>query len=368
MVDWQAVERLRAKGWNWDRIAADPSVRFSGAGAPEPGATLRARYYRRPNRSRSDASEEDGPALAAPPTPRRWGLARVGFLIAPLFGIWFALAWIAPSPVGAYVSAIPLLGILFAIATGILSFGLFRSTERWNAVFRRTLAFGLVGGLVAAATLGGVAYAEGCPYLTPFTASEPGGWVKAANPTWQHGGVPVFFFYGSVACPYCSASSWAIEAALMKFGVLSPPTFGQSTSGDVFPHTPEVILADASIASSYVALDIREGTDPNQISVPPTGQCIEQGYLSAYDPVGTIPFVAVGGVYYHTSSLVDPGPLSGVSAGSIQQQVTNESGPQWTAIAPEAYLLMAFLVKLNGGLPSSVAQIPAVASDLGQIG
>jgi hypothetical protein len=28
MVDWDRVEQLRSKGWDWERIAADPKVGF----------------------------------------------------------------------------------------------------------------------------------------------------------------------------------------------------------------------------------------------------------------------------------------------------------------------------------------------------
>ncbi|MCI4331274.1 MAG: DUF929 domain-containing protein [Thermoplasmata archaeon] len=368
MVDWKAVERLRARGWDWERIAADPTVEFHPPDDPAPGATLRARYYRRASVPAVDSPSGRLPDAPAPRAPRRWGLVRGGFLLAPWFGVWAVLAWVAPSPVGVYLAAIPLLGILAAVALGVLCFGLWRSAEKWNAVYRRTLSIGLVFGLLSAGVLGGVAYAEGCRYLTPLTIGQPGGWTKAANPPWENGGSPMFFFYGSVACPYCSASSWAMEAALVKFGVLGGTSFGHSSPTDVFPNTPEVVLAGASISSAYVALDIREGIDANQVTVPPTAQCVEQGYLSAYDPVGSIPFVTVGGVYFHTSTLVDPGTLGGVSPTSLQQQVVNESGPQWSDIAPQAFFLMAFLVKLNGGQPAAVAQIPGVAADLRLIG
>lgn len=367
MVDWEAVERLRGRGWEWGRIASDPSVGFGPEDDSDPGATLRARYYRR---SRSPgASTADGtvPDPAGTQPTRRDRLVRAGFLLAPLFGVWALLAEVAPSPVGAYLPAVPILGLVFAGTGILLLLGLRHRTDRWTPVHRRALVFGVVLGLAVAGTLGGVAYAEGCPYLTPLTSGEPGSWVRAANPMWESGGAPVLFFYGSVACPYCSASSWAIEAALIKFGSLTGTSFGQSSSSDVFPGTPEVVLAAAQYHGSYVALDAREGTDFSQITTPAPGACIEQGYLSAYDPFGTIPFVAVGGVFVHLSTLVDPGALAGVPPSSLQGQVLNESGPQWGAIAPAAFLLMAFLVHLNGGQPAAVAQLPPVAADLSTI-
>jgi hypothetical protein len=368
MVDWAAVDALRAKGYDWERIAADPSVRFRPPGDPTPGATLRARYYRRSSVREAVLPGDRLPEPTPTDPPRRWGMVRIGFLLAPWFGVWALLAFVAPSPIGTYLAALPILALLFAVAAGVLFFGLWRAIERWNSVYRRTLTVGLVGGLVAAGALGGVAFAEGCPYLTPITSDAPAGWIHASNPVWSSGGAPILFFYGSAACPYCSASSWAIAGALVKFGPLAGIGFGHSSPTDVFPNTPELLLSNVTISSPFVALDVREGTDQNQITVPPTAHCIEQGYLSAYDPAGTIPFVAVGGVYIHASTLVDPSALAGVSAGSLEQQVTNESGPQWGAIAPSAFLLMALLVQLDHGQPAAVAQLPGVAADLRQLG
>lgn len=368
MVDWKAVEQLHARGWTWDRIAADPSVAFRPEGDPDPGGTLRARYYRRASTPALDAPDGTLPDPPPPPATRRPRVLRAGMLLTPLFGVWAILAAVAPSPVGAYLGAVPILGLLVAVSAGLLLFGLWGAGRRWAPAYRRTVAIGLVVGLATAGTLGAVAAVEGCPYLTPWTTGAPGGWLHAGDAVWRSGGAPELFFFGSAACPYCSASSWAIEAALLRMGPVVGTTFGASSGSDVYPHTPEVILADLSVTSPYVALNIHEGTDQNQISVRAPDACIEQGYLSAYDPSGTIPFVVVGGVYMHTTSLVDPSQLAGVSAASLQQQVSNESGPQWGAIAPQAYLLMAMLVHFNGGAPAAVAQIPQVAADLAQLG
>ncbi|HZY69921.1 MAG TPA: hypothetical protein VFF67_03685, partial [Thermoplasmata archaeon] len=67
MVDWEAVERLRSKGWDWDRIAGDAKVGFQAdEGAGDPGRALRVLYYQRRSKAkrRPSGSGKDGGAGA----------------------------------------------------------------------------------------------------------------------------------------------------------------------------------------------------------------------------------------------------------------------------------------------------------------
>jgi hypothetical protein len=65
--------------------------------------------------------------------------------------------------------------------------------------------------------------------------------------------------------------------------------------------------------------------------------------------------------------MVNPAALAGLTASQVGGQVSNQSGNAWTAIAPAAYLLEAFIVKANGGQPTNVANDPNVSPLLGQI-
>jgi hypothetical protein len=308
----------------------------------------------------------DGSADPGAPRPRarRWTLARIGWLLLPLFGPWALLAFFLPSPVGVYFPAEPDLILLFLVAAFVFGFGLLRAPERWTPAFRRTAVLGLAVGLVVPGLLAGVALANGCPLLTPFSTSEPGGWERVGAPLWTLEGAPVFFFYGSVACPYCSASSWAVLGALERLGNVSHLTFDHSSPTDSFPNTPSVVLPELNFSSPYLALNIHESLSDTQIVAPSLDSCTEMGYLSAYNPLGGIPFAVVGGQFYHQATLVDPGALSGLSAAQLASQVHAENGSAWTAIGPACDDLLAYFVTVNGGQPRSVATDPAVAAIL----
>jgi hypothetical protein len=47
----------------------------------------------------------------------------------------------------------------------------------------------------------------GCQPLSTATSPEPMGWEKVSDPAWTAHGAPVLFFAGSIACPYCDAST-----------------------------------------------------------------------------------------------------------------------------------------------------------------
>ena len=252
MVDWSTSRRGGPRGGTGIASPATPRRTSDRNLFP----TSRARHFGRSTtvaneiRGRGPGAEgATGPNLSR---PRRWTLARIGYLLAPFFSAWFVLAYVLASPVGVYVPAIPLLGILWAVSVFLLAFGLFRVHPRWTRWYRTSLLVGSVAGLVVAGTLGAAALAQGCPVLTPNTQAAPQGWVKLPNAAWSVDDRAVALFLGSVACPYCSASSWAILAALSKVGNVSGTTLGHSTTSDVYPATPEVVLADAQLSSPWV--------------------------------------------------------------------------------------------------------------------
>jgi hypothetical protein len=316
-----------------------------------------------PGGPESERHSDDAPG--APAGPRR--ALRVAYLLVPLFGIWLLFAEVFPSPVGVYVTGVPFLAVLFAISGIVFLLALARASPRWMPAYRASVAVGAAAGLVVAGGLAAVALAQGCPYLPPLSASEPGGWTKVSAPAWRAGGAPVLFFYGSVACPFCSASSWAILAALDRLGNVSGLAFDRSSPTDAYPGTPEVVLPNLAVSSPYVTFLARESTNDQQIEAPSLGSCVERAYVSAYSQ-GGIPFAVVDGVYVHTGTLVDPATLAGLNASAIANAVRAESGPGWTAVASAAYLLMALLVKANGGQPASLARSPPVAAALAALG
>ena len=369
MVDWDRVEELRSKDWDWDQIADDPKVGFHpDKSVQEPGRALRGLYHRQRSRQRRRNEE---PSAAAPSkqdvekAERKWTLPRIGYLLVPVFAIWFTIAYLVPSPVGLVLPAIPYLALALVVAAFLLLFGLFRSEKaRWSKPYRTALVTGVVLGLVISGViaLGGILF-FGCPILPSSGTSHPDGWMTVSASAWQDGGRPVIFFYGATWCPYCSASSWAIWKALLEFGQATGASTSYSASGDVYPSTPEVVLAGISFSSSTISFQVAEDTSGNDGTFPATANCVQQAYFTAYAPMGTIPFVAINGQYIHGgTTLIGPSNLQTWAGGqnggasSVMNQVSTESGTAWNAVQDQAWWVMAYLTKSCG---ESVAALTA---------
>lgn len=379
MVDWDQVERLRGKGWEWSRIAADERVEFTAdASGGDAGRQLRALYYQRRSKAqrRGGAESPGGGKGEEADTQKPPLLLRIGYVLVPLVAIWFVLAFLLPSPIGVEVPWLYLLVALVVVAF-VLIYALLRAPVRWESALRVPVVLGVVLGFVAAGTVTLVALSQGCPLLTTSSATSVGeGWAKyTSDPVWKVNGAPVFFFYGSIACPYCSASSWAMTLALEQFGTLTGQVYGSSNPGDVYPNTPEVELDNAALRSNYVDLNAYEGNDDSQITTPALPGCQFSAYVTTYSG-GSIPFVVIDGQYVHaTNSLVDPQQLQvnnvAISPSDVQGQIDNESGTAWNAIAPAAFAMMAIILVANGEPAALTAQVekdyPSVASYVNQV-
>jgi Domain of unknown function (DUF929) len=383
MVDWDRVEELRSKGWDWDRIADDSKVGFHpDASVREPGRALRGLYHRQRSRERRQGAPAVSPKKKTEEKERRWTLIRIGFLLTPIFAIWFVLAYLIPSPVGLVLPAVPYLALGLAVAAFLLLFGLWRSKgARWSKSLRTTVVVGVVLGLVISGmiALGGVLF-FGCPYLPSGTSSQPAGWTSVNVHAWQDGGRPVVYYYGATWCPYCSASSWALWKALTEFGSVGPNTTSYSSSTDVYPSTPEMVLT-LGFSSSSVAYQASEDTSGVSTNFPGTSNCYQQAYVTAYAG-GTIPFFVVNGQYIHAgAALVNPADLvtwaggNNGGAATVQSSVASESGAPWQAVQTQAWWTMAFMAKSTGvPVPTlaseyhwSSATQSAVAADVTQI-
>ena len=372
MVDWDRVEELRSKGWDWERIANDPKVGFHpDASVREPGRALRGLYHRQKLRQRRQGEEAPAPTpkKAAAVEERRWNLTRAMYLLVPILGIWLLFAYVLPSPVGVVVPAIPYLAIAFAVVAFLLIFSLWRSEgARWSKLFRNTVVTGVVVGLVVSGVIaltGSLFF--GCPILPPASSqtTQPGGlgWTSVSASSWQDGGKPVFYFYGATWCPYCSASSWALWKALTEFqsgfdGTTSgiPGTsLYYSNPGDVYPSTPEVVLGSASVTSPAVSFQVSEyywtQTTGTAGTFPGTSNCVQQAYVSAYSG-GSIPFVVLNGQYLHASaSLINPSDLSSwavTGAPTVATDVLQETGQPWAIVQAQAGWIAAFVLKCDG--------------------
>lgn len=398
MVDWDRIEELRSKGTDWAKIAAVSKVGFRPEAAiRDPGRALRALYHRHRARERRQRPEPIAPKRSAIDTERRWTLARIGYLALPLLGVWFLLAYVAPSPVGLLVPAIPYLALGLAIAAFVLIFALWRTQDgkRWSKFFRTTVISGVILGLVLSGTIALVGtLVFGCPYLPPassLTTQSASGmgtdpatippWTSGGMRPWQDGGLPTMYFYAASWCPFCSAGSWAIYKALAEFGNVTGASgaLNYSDPQDYAPNTPEIVLSEVGYDSRWISFEVSEYSGPAAgHPFPPTSSCYQQAYFAAYG-ASSIPFLVINGQYVHgESQLIYPPSLSayaGSGASTVMSQVLAESGSAWSAVQFQAWWVMAFLVrstgvpvsKLGGALGWSSATMTAVTADVGEI-
>jgi hypothetical protein len=388
MTDWERVERLRSKGLDWESIAEDPKVEFhTEVRAGTPGRALKALYLERKSKRKrsgrvgSDGGDSDDAAPAHRRLPGR--LIALGIVLLLLGGIWALIASFEPIaralvPLVPYIVGIIVLGAVLLGAAFVIG-GSFRDLTS----LRKVVVVGVVLGLVVAGSVALIAFELGIPVLNPCSQNEPNSWCRAPNAAWTaDGDHPVLLFIGSIACPYCSASSWAIYGALGAFGSVGGVSYGSSNPGDTYPNTPEVELYASSYTSTYVSWDVQEGAVDSGISEPPL-PTVENAYWTAYDQAGNIPFLVVNGEFIHIGTLVDPSQLTtapGQPSGTgtpytyqqVQADLASQSGPVYTTIITAQYFLEAFLWKAcvidNITPPSSVTSNLQIKADYAQIG
>ena len=369
MVDWDRVEELRNKGWDWDRIAEDPKVGYQAPrGVTDKGRALRSLYAKRARTASREPKAEEPKTTQRGGQKPKWTIARVGMLLTPLFAIWFVIAYFIPSPVGVFLSAIPDLGIALAASAFLLAFGLLRSDKKWSTVFRGAVASGIVIGLLLSAVFGISGILLGYPTLTANCSGSQDNFKQCGNPLWTSDGKPVYFFYGSAACPYCSASSWAMAYALEQFGGLTGIAYTYSSPTDpAGPSTPETLLANAQLSSAYITLEVDESPYTPSIQLPGFNNEYQDAYFVAYDSGSGIPFVVIGGHFYDVGTLVEPSVLAGMTTTEVQNDIDSQGGQVWTAVSTAADWLIAFILQVDGGVPAKLL-VGNVLTDYDDIG
>ncbi|MFI5418059.1 MAG: DUF929 family protein [Candidatus Lutacidiplasmatales archaeon] len=183
--------------------------------------------------------------------------------------------------------------------------------------------------------------------LTNVSRAEPGnGWVGYSNPVWTSSNKPVVFSYGSIACPYCAASSWPLREALKAFGIFFDSGYSTSSSFDVYPNTPGTTLGNSTFNGNSLSWDPKEATDPSTITLPALSP-LEQTYVHVYDPIAEIPFLVIGGVYAHGGTLVNPSILSGFTPYQVSNIMAGleTNATVYGAIHSAATYIEAFMEK-----------------------
>jgi hypothetical protein len=316
VVDWKEVERLRSKGMDWESIAESPRVKFSPPeGSGSAGRALKTLYLaRKSQRSRSSrgqsvALEEDEVADTHRAGRNRW-LFMAGLALALLFAIWATIAIIQPAPYNALVAYQYLL-VGLVVGGILLAAGFVLGLTDLRTAWLRPLVVGVVLGLACAGVSGYAATSLGYLNLKPDSPIGNTGWDYASNSVWSDGGKPVVLFVGSAACPYCSASSWAIAGSLNAYGALTGTGTTTSSPTDTYANTPEMTLYNTNYASSKLAWHVYEDSYNQAIHLPSLPNDANS-YMLAYNngPSGpSIPFMVAGGQFIHVGSLVDPGQL-----------------------------------------------------------
>ncbi len=370
MTDWQRVEKLRAKGVDWDEIAEDERVDFKAEKGVDPGRALKALHYRR--RSKSGRSGKEGTTgtssrgeVDRPRSPLRVRLSMLGMVLLLGGAVWSLVAFLY-TPIAVVVPLVPDI-VLVAIAGGILltTALVIWGTGDLRAGWMKGVAFGLTLGL-ALSGLSIVAIPSGVPVLSHSGTGEPQSWARYPNPGWESGGLPVVFFYGSEGCPYCSASSWAISYALQAFGTLQGQSYSTSDPNDAYPNTPEEALAGSTLTSSSVSWDVEESPSNQNTQPPALLTPIEKDYVAAYSQ--GIPFIVVGGFFVHAGTLVNPATLQGMTVNDVVSAYASGNGPVYQAIYSAQMLLEAIMVKADQmtgvSAPSSVTSNADVTAAL----
>ena len=176
-------------------------------------------------------------------------------------------------------------------------------------------------------------------------------------------GKPAIFFMGAHFCPFCASERWAFVKATARFGTwtgLKPLTSRDGVDG--FASLPTYDLTSATFKSSLLSLRHKEVADVEGNNLQSLDQ-FEKGLVNAYNPQGSIPFVAAGSsVGQYTVELAySPSLLEGQSFAGLQKAVaSNASTPVAKAINGEADAITAMLCKLDGGKPAAVCAAPAI--------
>ncbi len=221
----------------------------------------------------------------------------------------------------------------------------------------------VAGGGLSTADIGS-ATAAGGGYLTPVTGSP-----RTA------GGKPEVLYVGADFCPYCAAVRWPLIVALSRFGTFSglATTRSAVTNGagqaEVYPATPTWTFSGASYSSRYLTFTGVELY--TSVPDPSTGGYTalqkptpaQQSLMSAHNPSGGIPFIAIGNAYVQLSVLApySPQDLQGKTWAQVTAALRDPSSALGQKIDASANYLTAAICKVTGNKPAT-ACTPAVTA------
>lgn len=210
---------------------------------------------------------------------------------------------------------------------------------------------------------------------------EPQPDVLAGQPPLAVDGQVEVAFVGAEFSPYSAAESWALVAALDRFGSFSHLGATSSSSDEIFAATPGFRFDGATYRSTHVALVAVDRYGPTLSTQAPAGFPVSatpspavDALLRRYDSRGTtetvLPFVDVGNrlVVVGADFGFSPGLLRGMSMAQVAAALDNPTSAVAGAVLGAADELSAAICAADGQGPPAVCSSPGVngaATELG---
>jgi hypothetical protein len=191
--------------------------------------------------------------------------------------------------------------------------------------------------------------------------------MLVAQPPFNVGGEPAVVFVGAEFSPFSAAESWALVAALDRFGSFSHLGSTSSSSAEIFSGTPGFSFEGATYHSRDVALVAVERYGSTLSTVAPAGFPVRgspspavEALLRRYDSRGStgtvLPFVDVANklLVVGAGFGFSPGLLQGMSMAQVAGELSNPTSPVAGAVLGAADELSAAICAADNHKPEAV--------------
>ncbi len=209
-------------------------------------------------------------------------------------------------------------------------------------------------------------------------AAETGPQVLVDQPSLERAGRSEVVFVGAQSSPYSAAESWALVAALSRFGTFSRLGTVSSPDTEIFGRTPGFSFVGTTYRSGRVALVTTERDTATLSSVAPAGYpslqvASEQSdaLLARYDGRdATLPFLDVANRLTSVGAGIgfSPGLLQNSSMGQVASALHDPSSPVGRAVLAAADEITAAVCSADGGRPAAVCTSAGVQAVAGRLG
>lgn len=205
--------------------------------------------------------------------------------------------------------------------------------------------------------------------------------LLSGQPPLEADGRLALSFVGAEFSPYSAAASWAVVAALGRFGTFHRLGAVSSSANQVFPRTPGFSFYGSSFSSPLVSLGATEGWSDTLSSVAPAGypalDAIDgatAALLRRYDPPGgagsTLPFLDVGNRLVLVGAAIgySPGLFHGMDLAGVAAALGDPTSPLARSVLGLADDITAVVCAEDGGRPALVCGDPATTLAAAHLG